>query len=794
MTTAAELERAQLEKATKEELLEIIEKIAEREKDINETSQARIADLAKIARLNAEQAGFLSDEATKRKEMAEAYRQFMKLQEAAIVDTEKFKTEQEIINEKIRLAGVEMGLVGDALKDFVEEAEKANEEIEHFNEQLKEGHKLGDEFFGGLAAKLGIGQSKLAEFTFGVLKLAKTDKGMDALRESFNKYFNRVNIGMSILTKVIEATIAYALAIDKATAAFAKNTGAGRIMSKEIAAVGSQFRNVGIDAEMAGKAAEKLFGRFPTFATQTRGVREELMATVAGLENLGVSADDSVESINFFSENLELSASRAAMLTREMALTGKALGKTATDITKDFNKSLKILAVYGDKAPKVFQNIAAQAAAATSSVDSLLSVAGKFDTFQDAAETTGKLNAILGTSLSTTEMMMATEDERIEILRRTFQAQGIAMKELDRFTQKAVAATIGIDDLNEAQRILGMSMGEYTSFRRKAEAADKSQKEFNKRMQEAMSIVRKLKMMMMEFAISLGPIIDSVAAIVQGFLNFMTMGNGIFLKIGLISTGVLLLSKFLFPLTGMVKLLGTLLFPKFAASIAATSTKLSAASPALGAAGAGLAAFGGGLAVILLPIAAVVASIGYLVSSLAELFKSLSIGAKGMKDMVLILPTLATLIGSVAGVGFFTAFGLGGVASGISKIGKAIKNIDKDSLLAMGEIFKAFNDESKESSRTFEAKIDKTSKLITDIGSNEKVKPVLENLALITTGHSAQTMSKSALSFDFDSPIDKLIKALDKMTGGGKEITLKLDANAVNALMAGRHYKIAADN
>ena len=95
------------------------------------------------------------------------------------------------------------------------------------------------------------------------------------------------------------------------------------------------------------------------------------------------------------------------------------------------------------------------------------------DTFKDAAKTTGELNAILGSNMSANEMLMATEEERIELLIRTMQAQGRQFNEMDRFTQKAIAARLGITDLNEAQRILGMYLSSYKRMKREAAAAAK---------------------------------------------------------------------------------------------------------------------------------------------------------------------------------------------------------------------------------------------------------------------------------------------------------------------------------
>ena len=61
-------------------------------------------------------------------------------------------------------------------------------------------------------------------------------------------------------------------------------------------------------------------------------------------------------------------------------------------------------------------------------------------------------------------MLLQTEDQRLETMIGTIQANGTAFKDMDRFTQKAVAAAAGITDMNEAQKIFGMNMGQYKTL------------------------------------------------------------------------------------------------------------------------------------------------------------------------------------------------------------------------------------------------------------------------------------------------------------------------------------------
>ena len=793
--TEKDLELLKNGELSTERRLEVAKKLKQLQKETSTYTQNQLADMAKMNRLNAEQAAQLGDAYQARKDIAKSYEQFLQLQQAALLNMDEMVDKEQAREEAIRLAGVQMGLTGEALEDFISKGEKATQMLENFNEQLEEGKELGDEFFGGIAAKMGIGNSKLAKMVTGFNKILQTEEGLTGFLESFGKHFNAMNVGMSILAKFAEMTMAYALATDKATAAFAANTGAGRALTVQIDTVGSSFRNLGIDAELAGKSAEALFSNFPGFLNLSEGMQKSMMKNVAGLNNLGVSMDDSIDSIMFFNKNLGKSGDQAANMTRELAMTGKALGMTSSQIIKDFTKSLKVLAVFGDKAPKIFKNLAAAAQAAGVEIDSLLNITGKFDTFSEAAETTGKLNALLGSQLSTIEMLTMADDERIETLIRTVQATGQNFKEMGKFEQQAIAAAAGINDMNEAQRIFGMNVGQYKQFARDAAAAAKEEEEFNKRLGEAMNIMKKLKMIMAEFAITLGPLIDDVAAMVQGFLNFITAGDGMILKLGLLGLGVSMALKFLWPLKAVLMALGLKFFPLFTAAVTGNAAAMAAAAPELTTAGAGLATFGAGVWSIVVPIALLIASIALLVAAFAQLFVGLTNSIGLVVAVGLAMLPLGKLLGAMAAMGLFASLGFSAVASGITKVGKAIAGIeDLDKLTQMAKLMHALSGFGEDGKQVeFESGVTRTIRHVQELAGDPEIKPMLENLALISTGQSASTMTKGASSGanNLSTPLDKLVTALGKLSGD-REISLQLDGPTTEALMRGEIVNMGA--
>ena len=71
---------------------------------------------------------------------------------------------------------------------------------------------------------------------------------------------------------------------------------------------------------------------------------------------------------------------------------------------QDFTAVADNLAVFGDRSIDVFKGLAAQAKATGMEVSSLVALAESFNQFDKAADSASKLNAVLGTQLSTLQL------------------------------------------------------------------------------------------------------------------------------------------------------------------------------------------------------------------------------------------------------------------------------------------------------------------------------------------------------------------------------------------------------
>ena len=753
------------------------------------------------------------------------------------------------------------------IESIKQEGENTQEALDRLKTETsgiyKEADQQAKSFFGGIASHLGLASDMSKTFLGQLDKLFETagsPDGFEGLSRSFNKIFTMQNLVYSATVALVQVTLKMAFAADKASAAFAKQTGAGQILRNEIYRVGTNYRNLGLSAELAGEASAGLYKNYPGFMKLSESKREASIKLAASLGKLGVAYEDQGAILTHYTKVHGMANESVQSMMKTMALSARGLQMSMADYTKGFVEANKSLAVYGREAPKIYQKIAAAAQTAGSSTSRLLDIASKFDTFESSAETAGKLNAILGTQFSAMDMLATTEEERIENLIRTMQAQGVVFKDLDRYTQKAIAATLGIEDLSEAQRILGMDMGQYQNMLRKAAAEAKKHQEFANRLKEAMDIMEKMKNVLLNLAITFEPLIENAAWAAQALLDLSQSFKGLPMKIAGVLLGISMFWKIIKLLVPGVALLSKLLGAKLAAKFLATGAGAGGGSTGVSIFGAAAAlsakqilALGAAMFLLGLGIAAIVLSVAVLAETGPMGFAALILLGIGIKFLsssftllganpfaklgaIIIIAFVLAIAALVTALGFFVQ----GVAEGFTAINEFISKsaglaLAADSLMKLGDAFWYLNlamsggvlgflsggllgggsspikqivddltpllDKSEDLATIFEglgkvADADMSAvfgSFTQGLGDIEKlisskqgieISHTLENLALITTGTSAQ--SKNNTSSVLTGGFEKLAKLIK----GQQEITLKLDAATTQSFLEGNTVKV----
>jgi len=614
---------------------------------------------------------------------------------------------------------------------------KGTDKLTKAQEEAKESF---DNTFEGLAVKVGLNSKAFNRFSDGITKFQElAKKNPKQMKQSFQDTFSLQKMGGAVLAQMIAASLELAAATDKASAAFAANTGAGRIMTEQIADVGGQFRNIGLDAEKAGKAAQDLYNNFTGFMTVGKEAQKELMTTVASLGKLGIDGATASKTLTLFNKNMGMSLKQSQKLTKQLAMMGTGIGISSSKMVKGFAESAKSLAVYGKDAVKVFADLAAQAKAANVETSTLLGVAEKFDTFEGAASAAGKLNSILGSQMSATDMLTMSENERIETLIRSVQAQGVAFKDLDKYSQKAIGAAAGINDMAEAQRVFGMSVSDY----RKGLKADPKEEEFQQSLKDTMDIMEKLKRIGQQFAISLAPVLDGLASFFQMILDANdAMGGYLIPILGTIIGLLVVVPKIIGLITPLMALFSTAA-PAAAPGVTIFSQALGAAAPHLLKGSVALLALGAAFVLLGAGFVLMGKGFGGDASKVGVGLVGLSVGLLALTGA---LAAIGLLIAGTYGIGgAVLAIGLSAVVGGIVSLGMAMATLDGEKMKNLITLMEAFTG-GKEMTADFNVIADVRDFTDDLIEKQATLKPMLGDLALISTGATTQSITRATTS------------------------------------------------
>jgi len=309
-----------------------------------------------------------------------------------------------------------------------------------------------------------------------------------------------------------------AIEVNNLSKEIGKATGFGDKFNEEITRMGTLGNMASIGFKESADALKALTTGLSSFNPNAEKTNMNVGMTVARLEKLGVSSAASVKSIDHMQRAMGLSAEKAADMTAQVARMGKEIGISGTKMIEDFNAASGRLAIYGNQNIKVFKQLAAQAKATGIAMQSLINISQKFDQFDTAADSAAKLNAVLGTQLSTIEMMNATDSERIMILKQEVQASVGNFDSLDKFTKQYVAQAMGVASVDEAQRLLNMSTAEYQKYQDGQKESADIQKELADASAEMVPIMQQLKLAIMQAFLAFAPLIEGIAK----FLGFIS--------------------------------------------------------------------------------------------------------------------------------------------------------------------------------------------------------------------------------------------------------------------------------
>lgn len=319
-------------------------------------------------------------------------------------------------------------------------------------------------------------QEEIHKTTEAMEKLkAVSDKASETLTGAASAVDSFTGLNMKMFTSFRDTAggaLDYSRKIQGLSVEIRRSTGFANRHVKSFDDIRASYASVGIDAAGAAQAITSLSTGFSAFDGVTESTRKSLLATAKDFNELGVEFEDfaSMNERLRFSFGLVGGAAQAA--SEDMKRISLETGRALPQVVKDFNEMGPELARFGSDGVRIFEELSKKARVLGTTVKEAFDITELFDTFEGAANVAGRLNAQLGLQLNSVEMMKATSEERLDILRQEFSMRGIDIQTAGRRQQQMIASILGTD-VETAKKMLGPEMD---ASRFRAEATTQEQR------------------------------------------------------------------------------------------------------------------------------------------------------------------------------------------------------------------------------------------------------------------------------------------------------------------------------
>jgi len=489
----------------------------------DEAAAQRAADLAA---LNLERAKALSKINAENLTLAEAAqkanegtiraleRQTMHMERELELAIEKGDKDQDELDALLKKIDANKRLVG-----------LAQDNLDLANRRVEAQGKLRD--IGGdiLRSSMGINTAWKDSTMLGTL-VSAAESGEDfadnlnLIADGFEDMIQPLNVAGMAITKLFDTTKQMVLSLDGAFASFNAATGQAGKYNETIVATADAAAKFGIDAAGAGEAAQALFVNMSSYTDLAPDVAAQLGTTAAGLEKMGFGAANAGKIMDHAMKGWGMSVGEAEQMTMDLAASAQALGMDITQYGAQFQTAMKELGKYGPEAVDIFKDLAAVSKTAGVEMDTLMGIADQFDTIDKAAEASSKLNMIMGGNLfNSMELLNLKEHERIKVVQKRIAQSGRSWSAMDQHERQALAATLQISDMAEANRLFGMSASAYEENAKKSAEATMHQEQLAEATKASTSMGEKFALIMERMAIGASFIVEGINWILDGLLE-----------------------------------------------------------------------------------------------------------------------------------------------------------------------------------------------------------------------------------------------------------------------------------
>lgn len=535
-----------------------------------------------------------------------------------------------------------------SIEEFMKEIEKLGDEASGLMKAKDAAEALGTELDNSAAAVLGIDKNwNQAGLTGRMLDAFNKSSDLNdvfaSMGTKLKDTLSPTNLLGSAITGLVKASKELIMSLDSSFAEFKQTTGGGDEYLDVLSDVTGENYAFGISSDEAMQSVSALYNELAMFTSLSKEAQTEIADVSAKLQVLGVDAQSTAKTADLLMQSVGYTKDEFIGFQQSLKSMSNAIKVPMATLNSQFVEASDIIGKYGKRGVEEFRKLAAAAKSTGIEMSSLLDIAGQFDTFEEAAEKVGSLNAILGGAyFDTVQMVNATEEERIDLLRRGVQASGKTFDQLGRYEKKAIAAAAGINDINEANKLFGQSTAAYEELQQLAGDASMSLSDLSEEAFNTLSPMQKLQAVMKKFQKPLDTILKLLDLIGTGLYLAVDGMEKLAAKVGITGEGFTWLTFGILGLLVVFKKLGFLAlaggkimgalaskFPILAKGMGALGTKAGGLAKPLGAVGRaasrnvkGFLALGA--AALMLGAGIALAAVGF--AELVKSFKDLDAG------------------------------------------------------------------------------------------------------------------------------------------------------------------------
>jgi hypothetical protein len=370
-----------------------------------------------------------------------------------------------------------------SLADVTEEVNKSKEAIDQYNQNL----------------------DKTAS-TLGQLV-----PGLDKATSAFKKNAEGVMDGKEAADSFIAGMISMAATIEETNVALAKQTGFATALQQDVIDLASSHEGLYLTMSESAEIVGALSTGFKMYNAQNKQTRKEVNDLAGRFKVLGVDASATAAVIDQLNEGFGLTTSGALAAAAELENLAIRTGMPLASVVNDFQDLAPQMSRFGSDGVRVFTRLNEQARTLGLTTRQAFDLSELFDTFESSADVAGKLNAQLGLQLNSVELMAASSEDRLKILRAEFDMEGMRFDQMSR-RQRQMVAEILQTDVMTAERLLGDPM-ELRKFQKEQENNAERVKAFTTAMDKFRAVSEQL-------FINLEPLLTGVMSLFSGIAEF----------------------------------------------------------------------------------------------------------------------------------------------------------------------------------------------------------------------------------------------------------------------------------